>query len=88
MHSMPDAKKIAGFLRTMYAFLLPAKFSTKTMWDHEVFMYFVWEPRATVDNPLGLACFEIVMVVNARVLPTLSARPSISSQSLAVAVER
>lgn len=87
MHSMPDAKKIAGFLRTMLFFCQPS-FSTKTMWDHEVFMYFVWEPRATVDNPLGLACFEIVMVVNARVLPTLSARPSTSSQSLAVAVER
>lgn len=87
MYSMPDAKKIAGLLNTMLFFYQPI-FSTKTMWDHEVFMYFVWEPRATVDNLLGLACFEMVMVVNARVFPTLSARPSTSSQSLAVAVER
>lgn len=77
MLSMPDAKKIAGFLNTVVGrdvllFCQPS-FSTKAMWDHEVLMYFVWEPRATVDNPLGLVCFEMVMVVNARVFPTLSA---------------
>jgi hypothetical protein len=99
---MPDAKKTAGLYR--YLTPEPSRYSVMflnaqgtvglgTMKElpacHQVVLrYFVCEPLATIVIFPVSDFFEITTVVKASVLPTLSAQPSISSQSPVVAVDR
>jgi len=53
-----------------------------------ILIYLVWDPVATMGPGLPSTSFHIVAVVKARVPPTLSALPSISTMSPAFARPR